>query len=451
MPLPEIPTQTQNVTLENGEVLIVGGPATINVKKGSIRILGRVFSEGEKVVVHTTKSYSVVCEDKPCEVEVIIGSSGFTKKTRIQDDNIYFWEKIANEILTDSSKNKKMKVIIIGDVESGKTSLSTLIANMAHRKGLKTAIIDADVGQADIGPPTCISLGIVEKPILKLSDVKLVKSCFVGSITPCNSMDKLLTCLSQLLNHAYNIADIIIIDTDGWIKSTEAIESKINIIKLVKPDYILLLKKANDSWISRLEEYLKQCKKIKCITLPTPSLIKIRNREFRKSFREHGYSRFLKNLQSLTVKLNSIKIINSELFNGIPLSNEELNKIKNILNVDDNTILYGEKSNNKAIIVLSKRVEVGSEQELKIKETLGVFRVEYRVQGFEQGIVVGLLDENLEDLGIGIIESIDFKNMTMKILVPKGISPSLISVGQIKLHIKNNGICEEYKIKGKPL
>ena len=223
------------------EVLIIGGPATINVKKGKIRILGCSFPQGSKIIVHATKSYSIVGEEESCEVEVLVGGSGFIKKASLLNDNIYFWEKAVNEILANIKESSKIKVVVIGDVESGKSSLVTLLANTAYRKGLKVVVIDADIGQADIGPPTCISLGTIEKPILKLSEAKYLKSCFVGSITPCSCMDRVLLCLNKLLNQAYTIADIIVIDTDGWIKSIEAIEAKMNIIKLVNPEYILLL------------------------------------------------------------------------------------------------------------------------------------------------------------------------------------------------------------------
>lgn len=443
--------QSQSIELKSDEVLVVGGPATLTVKEGKIKILGRVFSKGDKIVVHTTKSYSIICVDTTCNVEVTVGGSGFVKKTKLQEDNIYYWEKAANEILSNSRKGKKIKVIIIGDIESGKTSLTTLIANHAYNEGFKVAVIDADVGQADIGPPTCISLGVLERPILRLSEVAYLRSCFVGSTTPCNNMDKLLTCISKLLRYAQDLADIIVIDTDGWIKSTEAIEAKINIIKLVDPDYVIILEKTNDIWASRLKNLLSQCKRIKCILLPTPTLVKTRNREFRKTFREHGYSRFLKDLQLLTINLDTIKIINSELFNGTPLTKDELDKVKEIIGVSDEVLLYGEKLDNKAVLVFSKRVNINNDVELKVKELLKVFRIEYKVKGFEQGIIVGLFNEDLEDLGIGVIESIDFKNRIINILAPRNIKPALIAIGQIKLAFKENMVCEEYRIRGKPL
>src|SRR5207247_9449088 len=68
---------------------------------------------------------------------------------------------------------------IVGDVDSGKSSLCTFLANMCVQTGLKVGVVDADVGQAYIGPPTTISSSLASEPILTLQDLRQDTDFFI--------------------------------------------------------------------------------------------------------------------------------------------------------------------------------------------------------------------------------------------------------------------------------
>ena len=88
------------------------------------------------------------------------------------------WLALAGELL------KGRIILVLGSVDTGKTTLVTYLANSLVKRGKRVAIVDADVGQSDIGPPTTIGLGLVESPIKKMREAKRLAMYFVGAISP---------------------------------------------------------------------------------------------------------------------------------------------------------------------------------------------------------------------------------------------------------------------------
>ena len=49
--------------------------------------------------------------------------------------------------------------VVIGEVNSGKTTLVARLASALFARGRSVGVLDADVGQSEIGPPTTVGLG----------------------------------------------------------------------------------------------------------------------------------------------------------------------------------------------------------------------------------------------------------------------------------------------------
>ncbi|MGH7279683.1 MAG: Clp1/GlmU family protein, partial [Candidatus Rokuibacteriota bacterium] len=55
--------------------------------------------------------------------------------------------------------------LVVGESEAGKTSLVAALGNALIARGLSVAVVDADVGQSEIGPPATVGLGRVTRPM----------------------------------------------------------------------------------------------------------------------------------------------------------------------------------------------------------------------------------------------------------------------------------------------
>ena len=89
------------------------------------------------------------------------------------------WKKIVNKILTEKFRT----ILLLGDIDTGKSSLATFIVNSALKKGHKPAVIDADMGQGDLAPPAPIGGTIIEKPITDLRNIEAQFFEFIGILT----------------------------------------------------------------------------------------------------------------------------------------------------------------------------------------------------------------------------------------------------------------------------
>ncbi len=124
-------------------------------------------------------------------------------------------------------------VLFLGATDVGKT---TLIRQL-HRQ-LGGEVIDADVGQSWLGPPTCISRGALLDDQLQLSS-----SYFVGDISPRGHFVQVLSGVAHCLRGA---ARPLLIDTDGYIAGEAARAYKSELIRLVRPQLLVLLQRAGE-------------------------------------------------------------------------------------------------------------------------------------------------------------------------------------------------------------
>jgi len=192
--------------------------------------------------------------------------------------------------------------VILGDVDSGKSTLCTYLANTSLDHRVQTSIIDGDVGQADIGPPTTTSSSTITNHIINLQALRPERSYFVGDTSPSSVPDKLVQSIVRLKDKISTGSEITILNTDGWVGEDEAVEHKLRLLDSIRPDLVLAL-----SLDHELDCILDLQKRL-TLRLEASSFARTRTREERKKAREEGYRRFLKNPQHLDLRLNTIKL-----------------------------------------------------------------------------------------------------------------------------------------------
>ena len=192
-------------------------------------------------------------------------------------------------------------IVILGDVDSGKSTLCTYLANTCIDHRVRTSIIDGDVGQAEIGPPTTTSSSSVSKHIFSLQERRPERSYFIGDINPSLVLDKLVQSIARLKDELSTRSEITILNTDGWVRD-EAVGHKLQLLNSLRPDLVLGLSLDNElDPILELQQY-------PTLRLKASSHARTRTREERKKAREEGYRRFLQNPKHLDLRLNTIKL-----------------------------------------------------------------------------------------------------------------------------------------------
>jgi polynucleotide 5'-hydroxyl-kinase GRC3/NOL9 len=132
--------------------------------------------------------------------------------------------------------------IALGGLDSGKTSFCTMCAAVAVRVGKTVAYIDTDVGQTTVGPPATIGLKFISTP----EDVepgRLARAdalAFVGAMSPQGHMLPIVVGALRLAEQARAAgADVILVDTTGFISGMSAEMLKFHKIEALRPDFVV--------------------------------------------------------------------------------------------------------------------------------------------------------------------------------------------------------------------
>ncbi len=187
-------------------------------------------------------------------------------------------------------------------MDTGKSTLTTFIANSCVNLHGRVTVIDGDVGQADIGPPTTTSSATVTRQVYSLGELEPERSYFVGDTSPSLVPEKLERSLQRLRERIPKENDVLIVNTDGWLREDNAIRHKINLLETLQPDLVLAL-----SSDSELDPILDS-QKCPFLQLKPSEFAQKRTRDQRKKTREEGYRRFLDNSTNIDLRLSTIKL-----------------------------------------------------------------------------------------------------------------------------------------------
>ena len=124
--------------------------------------------------------------------------------------------------------------------------LSTYIINQAIKRELRPAIIDADIGQGDLAPPSTIGCASIENQILDLREVKGKHFRFVGSTNPTRNGRLISRSVESLIreinreNSDFHGIDLVVVNTDGYVAG-EGLYCKVAIANAAQPDTVICL------------------------------------------------------------------------------------------------------------------------------------------------------------------------------------------------------------------
>ncbi len=407
--------------ITEGKTLLVDGPASVSILSGKVSVLGAPLQISEKLVVREGKRLPLWVR-KRATLELMMGEGAAINE--VDAGTVpSSWDEAAKEIL---SLDKPLTVMVIGGMDSGKTSFCTFLVNEAVMKKWRTSVIDADLGQSDVGPPSTVGFNFVTEPVKDLFEIDAQDAVFVGSTSPSGAINKVIEGLTQLKDKVIEAGvDFLVINTDGWVEGEEAAAYKVRLAEKVGSSVVVGMQRGNE-----LTPILDALDGVKVLVIDSPQLIQPRNREKRKVLRELSYKKYLKGAKMQSFSLSWIKVIDSLLGAGGPLHHRRLETLSNLLGKRP---VYSEETVATILVVL-KKSEAVTEAQIKDAEEHFGKRVKVIREGDEEGLLVGLKDEEDIFLGIGILHEVDYKRKILKIYTPVSEKVSMLCFGQIKLN-----------------
>ena len=118
-----------------------------------------------------------------CRLHVRFGSGGRMWRANSAAAGTFIWRDIGRDI-SELADGKRVTVMLAGNSDWGKSTLSVYLANLALGHGLVPCIIDGDIGQNDLASPASIGAAALSRQIIDLRDVSASMIEFVGNTSP---------------------------------------------------------------------------------------------------------------------------------------------------------------------------------------------------------------------------------------------------------------------------
>ncbi|MEM3442235.1 MAG: Clp1/GlmU family protein [Candidatus Bathyarchaeia archaeon] len=413
----------KQVTVDAGKTLLVDGPASVALASGIVEVFGFNMSGTSKIVIREGKRLPFAVREKAL-FNISLGENAGLEE--VDGDTIpSSWAKAHEEIRKVQAR--PATAVIIGPIDSGKSSFCTYLANKLLIENKKVALLDGDLGQSDIGPPCTVAYAIVKKPVTDLFNLKAENAFFVGATSPSTSVDKTIEGICLLKEEILKgEPDYVIVNTDGWVEGEEAVKYKAKLIEKIKPNIVFYIQQKDE-----LSPILNALEGFSKIAVESPPAIKQRSREKRKSLRELGYIKYLANAKVQSLPLSWLKIEEND-FLGLGDKHGDTKQARKIYEVLGMKPLHFAELKDKICLVVNKTRWITKESLKKLEETVGK-KVTLVKRGEEENLLVALYNSERKFLGIGVLREIDFARKIIKIFTAVSKDISTVVLGKIKL------------------
>lgn len=309
------------------------------------------------------------------------------------------WQSSADRIAAAGLR----KVLVLGGTDCGKSTYCGFLARRLVHAGFRVALVDADIGQKDIGPPATVSLAEVGAGG-DFSQAVLRETYFVGSLSPARHLLPLVVGTRRLVDVAPG--DFVIIDTTGLVHGLGRVLKTFQ-IELLQPDVIVAIEKA-----AELEGIVRQHRHREVWRLKASARAVSKSPAQRRSLREAAFRDHFAQARRLVLSLDGLVVQGTALFTGQPFS--------------DPSYLYCERTSEGVVAVCRPSGRVRHHGLTVIPA------------GFDRDLLCGVADEGGRGRGLAIIEGIDFAQRRVTLHTP--VPPAQIRVLQIgDIHLGLDG------------
>jgi len=149
--------------------------------------------------------------------------------------------------------------MVMGKPDMGKSTLIQYLLKCGLQQERRVAVVDADIGQATFGPPSCLSLSFWTRPKDKEEkdpkggDIHIEGNCnyknlqFIGALSPVGFLLQVVVGVKRLVDQALERGvDLVLVDTSGLVQGRTGFLLKKHKIELVRPNHLIVLERREE-------------------------------------------------------------------------------------------------------------------------------------------------------------------------------------------------------------
>ena len=178
-------------------------------------------------------------------------------------------------------------VVLVGGLDSGKTTLGRTVAAAALEEGRTVGYLDAELGQKSVGPPGAVTLRMLrEAADLEGEGFASPDAMyFVGATSPQGQLLPLVVGTARMLDRARDEgADLVVVDTNGLVSGVYGQLLNYHKIELLRPDIVVGMQRGGE--LDPLLGIVQRFFPVEVIVLPVPAEVSPTSVDERARIRE---------------------------------------------------------------------------------------------------------------------------------------------------------------------
>lgn len=303
--------------------------------------------------------------------------------------------------------------LILGEGDVGKTTFARLLVNTLVERHGRVAYLDGDIGQSEVGPPTCVGLAFASAPVLALSDLTPHSLAFVGSTAPIGLFMEHLSAMRRLADQAGDCP--LVVDTCGYTQGSNARKLQQHTFDLTMPNHLVALQRRDE--LTPLFSPLTRRTSCQVHTPPIPPVIGIKPPKFRQQRRVMRFASYFADAKLYTYAMDEVGILGTWLNTGTPVA-AHLHKFLSQTLESFGKVYYAELSGRHLGIMTSVPIPPQAPALALAQEPFKALSLSVTVAPKLRHLVVGLEDATGKLLGIGTLEALDFRRRTLGVMTP---------------------------------
>jgi polynucleotide 5'-kinase involved in rRNA processing len=196
-------------------------------------------------------------------------------------------------------------VMAVGSSDSGKTTLVECLADFFSGHA-ETGVVDLDMGQSHIGPPTAIAWGRIKEKFEGWDKVKMEDYYFTGTTTPAGSLLPAVVGARLMTDKALISCRKVVVDTTGLISEPAGRALKQLKIDLLCPDIVLALERSHE--LAHILDAFHLHKSPKIFRLPVPEEVKTKTPARRGQYRFEKMKRYFAHSHTVEISIRDTGI-----------------------------------------------------------------------------------------------------------------------------------------------
>ncbi len=340
-------------------------------------------------------------------VKYVVSSNGEMIGSSFGLDILPEWEQAAEAILA-----RPGVVVLLGASDSGKTTLGRILAEKLTAAGRTVGLVDGDIGQSSIGPPTTVGLALLS-PGHRFSVSPVPRFLyFVGSTSPPGHFLPLILGTQALVQAARaQGAEIVLVDTTGLVSGAGAASLKWHKLQALRPRHVLALQRAGE--LQPILRFVEGQASHAIHRLPVSTRAVRRSHAARRAYREERFRDYFASAASADLRWTDLQFSRLWLHCGRRVGHEENVVLGTSLQTRP---LYAEILGEEGLVFVrgpfSRAALYQVRNALQVSDVLVIDVEEMR------GTLLGLHDGDGAFLALGILQEFDPEQEQLRVLSP---------------------------------